>query len=744
MESLHSVVDINDMQQEGAALQPQGEGQPPVGGNLPATTAPGGQPGQEPPLPHTKVDLPEVTNQNHVRDTKQHEMLFRWVEAANIATELDDSLLGEIGLKVEREYKIDHDSRSDWMAKSKKAMDLAMQVAETKQYPWPRASNVIYPLMTTAAIQFAARAYPAIVSNRNVVKGVVVGMDEGVPAINPQTGVPPLIDPRTGQPMWIVEPGAKRNRAGKIGEHMSWQLLDEQPEWEEETDRLMHILPIAGCAFRKTFFDSNIGRNMSVLVTAPKVVINYFAKSLETAPRITEEVMLYPIEITENERAGLFREINYSASSTDPNDEDAPQEFLEQHRWWDLDEDGYPEPYVITVHKSSSQVVRIVARYDYDSIKFRASDGKVVKINPVHYYTKYDFLPNPEGGLYGVGFGQLLRPINEAINTSLNMLIDSGHLAVTGGGFIGKGLSMHTGNVRFTPGEYKSVNATGAAVKDNIVPLNFPGPSSVLFQLLGTLIEAGKEISAVKDVLTGEQKNANIPATTTLALIEQGLKTFTAIYKRIHRSLKAELDKMYRLNSIYLPNEGAGYRVNNEWKSISRADYQKGSGVEPVSDPSMVSDMQKLGRAQFLMGFANDPWFDGRKVRERVLDAAMIEKADELLVKSLPPNPEILEKATKLEQANRRVEAEALKDVAQAILYIAQADVAMGAHNLDWANHQLEVVRTHIDARVKGLTPHTDNGDNGAGPAGVAAPPGNQGGLPIPTGLSGSPPQGGP
>lgn len=708
---------------------------PPPQPGLPAPQQ-GQDPSSQLPPPHTKLPEPVHAHANHARNTEQHEKLFRWIEAANIADELDDSLLGEMGQRVNREYDIDNNSRSDWMTKSKKAMDLAMQVAETKQYPWPRASNVIYPLMTTAAIQFAARAYPAIIQNKNVVKGVVVGEDSGVPAVNPQTGVPPLISPQTGQPMWIVQPGAKRNRAGKIGEHMSWQLLDEQPEWEEETDRLMHILPIAGCAFRKTYFNPGLDRNMSILVTAPKVVVNYHAKSLETAPRITEEVMLYPLEITENERSGLFRKISYSASTVDTNDEDAPQEFLEQHRWWDLDEDDYPEPYIVTVHKASSQVVRIVARYDYDSIKFRASDGLVVKIEPVHYYTKYDFLPNPEGGIYGVGFGQLLRPINEAINTSLNMLIDSGHLAVTGGGFIGKGLSMHTGNVRFTPGEYKAVNATGAAVKDNIVPLTFPGPSNVLFQLLGTLIEAGKEISAVKDVLTGEQKNANIPATTTLALIEQGLKTFTAIYKRIHRSLKAELDKIYRLNAMYLPEEGAGYRVNNEWKSISRQDYMEGSGVEPVSDPSMVSDMQKLGRAQFLMTFANDPWFDARKIRERVLDAAMIEKADELLVQSLPPNPEMLEKATKLQQADKRIQAEALKDMAQAILFITQADAVMGDQHLEWAKHQLKAITVEIDALQGNGKPAGDGGpDNSGGLQGVAPPSGNAGPVPIPSGL---------
>lgn len=714
---------------------PQDDNAPPDEATPPDDAAP-----QAEPASQDQGNLPSMVVPGAQRDDEQHAKLLRWIESQNIVDELDDSLLGEIGQKVVREYDIDENSRSDWMEKSKKAMNLAMQVAEVKQYPWPAASNVIYPLMTSAAIQFAARAYPAIVAGRNVVRGVVWGDDSGVPAVDPQTGKPPLVNPQTGQPMWIVEPGAKRVRAAKIGEHMSWQLLDEQTEWEEETDRLLHILPIAGCAFRKTFFDSSKGRNSSILVTAQKVVINYFAKSLETAPRITEEIMMYPLEVVEFERAKVFKEITYTAEPNDGNDDDAPREFLEQHRWLDLDEDGYPEPYIVTVHKATSQVVRIVARYDHDGVRFDPKTGDVVKIDPIQYYTKYDFLPNPEGGVYGVGFGQLLRPVNEAVNTTLNMMIDAGHLQVVGGGFIGKQLSMHTGNVRFSPGEYKAVNTTGATIKENIVPLETPGPNAVLFQLLGMLIEAGKEISAVKDVLTGDQKNSNVPATTTLALIEQGLKTFTAIYQRIHRSLKKELAKLYRLNAIYLAAEGTGYRVNNEWRTITKDDYAKGNGVEPVSDPTMVSDMQKLGRAQFLMTFANDPMFDGMAIRKRVLDAASIEKPEELLHQP-PPNPELLAQAAKLEVQQERMKAEAAKDYAQAFLFLNQAASLANNAQLGWVEHQLEVFKARMEALSNGAG--SGEGNNAGGPPAMAAPPSQQGVPTIPTGLPGGAPAAG-
>ncbi len=675
-----------------------------------------------------------------------HQKLMEYEKSINIAATLEDTILGELAQKVIREYDLDYNSCSDWREKSKKSMDLAMQVAEAKSYPWPRASNVIYPLMTNAAIQFAARAYPAIVSGKEVVRGTTVGSDDGQLAINPQTGQP-VLNPQTGQPTFQVPPGAKKERAQRIGEHMSWQLLDEQPEWEEETDKLLHILPIAGCVFRKSYFDSANSRNASIMVPATQLVVNYWAKSLETAPRLTEEIRLYPIEIEESERAGTFLEIDYPTASSeslgsgkpsaDPGDDDAPQMFLEQHRWMDLDEDGYPEPYIVTVHKSMAKVVRIVARFDSEGVHLNKQSGQITKIDPIHYYTKYDFLPNPDGGIYGVGFGQLLRPINEAINTTLNMMIDSGHLQVVGGGFIGKGLSMHTGAVRFTPGEYKTVNVAGTTVRENIVPLETPGPNTVLFQLLGMLVESGKEIASVKDILTGEASQANVPATTTLALIEQGLKTFTAIYKRVHRALKKELDKLYRLNRVYLPVI-SGYTKNNEWKNISQQDYALGSGVEPLSDPSMVSDMQKLGRAQFLLQFAMNPHFNPVAIYQRVLAAASIEKPEELIVAQLPPNPEVLEKAAKIENAQERVRAEAAKDYAQAILFLTQAAKVSGDAHLAWIDQQLEVFKAHLEGVSNGSESGSPQGNNPAGLPPVPAPPSVNsptpfsGGLPTP------------
>lgn len=614
--------------------------------------------------------------------------LQRWIASQNIAMSMDDSgnlnisdeRLAEIGMLVKREYEVDDASRSEWLDKYRIWMDFALQKTTPKTYPWEKASNVLFPLMTTASVQFAARAYPAIVQNRNVVKGVTVGPDDK---------------------------GIKRLKADRVGRYMSWQLLNEMEDWESDTDRMLHVLPVVGCVFRKTYYDPTFQRNVSAMVPADRVCINYHAQSFERAPRITEELYLYPFEIEEMIRAGIFVQADYVIGNPDSGDDnDAPVAFLEQHRRIDLDDDGYAEPYIVTIDKAAGRVARIVAAYDEDTVFW--DRRQVRKIKPVSYYTKYGFIPNPDGGVYDIGFGHLLHPINEAINSTLNMMLDAGHLANVGGGFLGKGLSMSSGNVRFRPGEYKPVNITGQSLRDNIYQLQFPGPSPVLFQLLGLLIETGKDVASVKDVLMGEVPSANVPATTVLALIEQGMQQFTAIYKRVHRSLKHEYMKLYRLNRVYMSNT-AGFLDGDVWQDVTPDDFSEDAGVEPISDPTMVSDMQRLARANFLLQFKDDPGFNGLEIRRRVLDAGQIDLPEKLL-NTQPPQPDPVltleqqqvqitamkdfhEQARKGERDNYAN----LKDLTASYLNLANARKAAGEEARAPLDQQLAVLETQIN-----------------------------------------------
>ena len=661
-------------------------------------------------------------------DIPVKDFLVDQIDQINLAENYAPDVLAKLGQLVSFEYEIDENSRSDWKDKAEKAMKFATQEAEEKQYPWPKSSNVVFPLITQAAIQFNARTYPAIVQNRNVVKGVVWGTDKGTPATEDgKPGGKPKIHP-DGSPVWLSAPGDKRKRADRVGEHMSWQLLEEMKEWEPQTDSLLMQLPIIGGAVRKTYRDPMEARNRSLLVPLKNLVWNYHAPSFEDAPRHTEILTLYPHQIEEFERAEVFLPQLYGPGGGDDDtnseqaqsgDDDAPHIFLEQHRRYDLDGDGYPEPYVVTIHKRSSKVVRIVARYDEDGIQtgkgadveedeetgaLTEKEGldreEILKIKPVEHYTLIPFLPNPDGGSYPVGFGHLLRPLNEAINTTLNQMFDAGHLQNAGGGFISDQLSIHSGPVGFQVGKYVRVGSKGQAIRDAVFPIPFPGPSAVLFQLLGALVKVSEGVAGTQEILAGGAEMANAPPTTILALIEQGLKVYTAIHKRIYRALKSEFDKLYRLNRLYV-KENQRYQIGDEWREVTPEDYRLGGGVEPIADPTMITDMQKLGRAQILMGFKGDPLINQKEITTRLFDAASVDRIEDLFTP--PPDPQIAQQLAAMAMEEKqaelgRIRAAELKDNSQAYLNMAMAASKANGPQMDWIEAQLRIMELHIEA----------------------------------------------
>lgn len=670
-------------------------------------------------------------DQGQAQGGKQPAALLRsFIDQANIVPLIDKNVANKIGGEVVRGYEIDKASRADWEAQMTTAMDLAMQIAKAKSWPWPNAANVKYPLITTAAIQFSARAYPAIVRGEEVVKGMVIGPD-------PQ--------------------GLKKERAERIGHHMSFQVLEEIKDWDEELDKMLLQMSIVGCAFRKTYFDKMLGRPCSDLVAARDVVYDH-STPWNKLRRITHCLNLYKNEVIERERGGIFEHVHLGMPSGQENDEDGHHEFLEQICWYDLDEDGYKEPYIVTVVKDTGEVARIVARYDEEGIFINAK-RQVSKIEPVEYWTKYGFMPNPDGGSYDVGLGLLLNPINETINTLLNQMLDAGTLANTGGGFVGSGLRMKGGPVKFVPGQYNQVDASGAKIADNIHTMQFPGPSTVLFQLLGMLIEAAKDISSVKDILTGEQQ-VNQTATTTLALIEQGQKVFSAIYKRVHRSLKEEFKKLFRLNKLYLQLEDY-YRFQDKNEPIYLEDYQgDNTDVAPVSDPNLVSDAQELTRAQAMLeAFRGDPLINQIELRRAYLKALKVQDIDTLLAKEMPQapqDPQLLKIQADIDAQKVEVTAMAEKMVAEmdnlaaktadleasAVLKIAQAEALEIGPQMD---AYMAVFQAMLDRHTNALQAQqqspqgegevNDQGNDEGAVRGMGAAPADQAVPPMAEGL---------
>lgn len=579
------------------AMRPglQSQGAPP--GAIPGAgpqMAPQGQPGpprQAPPPPPAVQKLAELT-------TKR-----------NLAEFIEPDELSKIGNRVYEDWQTDKRSRSEWDKMVNEAKKHATQVKEPKSWPWPKAASIKYPLITVAAIQFSARAYPEIVTGSKLVKCEVQGE--------------------------ITE--AKEERAKRVGRHMSWQLIRKQPEWEEETDRLLFDLPIVGMGFRKTFFDAIRGCPVSKYYPAEDIYVNHKTERIEDAARITHVYEIWENDVVKNKRQKLWLDVDLPPASADGDETDPPRTILEQHRFLDLDEDGLGEPYIVTVDEESRKVLRILARFEPDNIKANDS-GEIYDIEPTYYFTRYYFMPNPDGGFYGIGLGKLLLPLNEAINGIINQLLDAGALANAGGGIISRearSLTRISKPISKQLGMYIPVDISGHDLKRAIHEWPTPQPSMVSFSLLELLIGAAKDMSGAKDVLQGKMpQGANIPATTVVAIIEQGLKEYSAIHKRIHNSLTEEYQKRYRLNAKHLnKTEYFTLHDNPQQQKAMVDDYNPADmDIVPVADPQYSSDVLKLAKAQALLQIQSLPGVRPPAISRRYVEAIDVPNIDELVM----------------------------------------------------------------------------------------------------------------
>jgi len=638
------------------------------------------------------------------------ELLQSFVGVSNIVDMLNKEQVQKIGMEVTRGYDLDKASRADWEKQSQTAMDLAMQVSTEKSWPWPKAANVKYPLITTAAIQFSARAYPAIVRGSEVVKGQVMGPDPD---------------------------GRKKERADRIGHHMSYQVLEEIKDWDEDEDKLLLQMSIVGCAFRKTYFDTMLGRPCSDLVAAKYVVYNH-ATPFNKLRRITHCLNLFKNEVIERQRGGIFEEdLTLGLPSGEDNDEDGHFEFLEQHCWYDLDGDGYKEPYIVTVLKETSEVARIIASFDEDGI-FMNAKGEVSKIVPVEYFTKFAFIPAPDGGFYDVGFGQMIGPLSASVDTTINQLLDAGTLSNNSSGFKRKGTKIGQksgGSVQFSMGEFKDIDIpAGVSIDQSIYQMQFPGPSPVLFNLLGMLIQAAKDITGIQDVMTGGQQQ-NETATTTMARIEQGLKVFSAIYKRVYRGFNEEFQKLYKLNAQYL-NPEVYFRVldDNSQGRVMRRDFNvKEADIRPVSDPSLGTTMQKMAKADLLMKVMADPRLNGVEIYKRFFDAAEIEGFERLVLppeKWPQPPPDTSE--LEMELKSLQLRDQSMKLYADTVATYAKALESMASAESKEVGPQYGLYRAQLSELTRMIGEANANQGRGAS---VEAGPGNGGGAEGPEGL---------
>lgn len=523
--------------------------------------------------------------------------------------------------------QLDQDSRADWIEQAEEGYKLALLVAENKTWPWPEASNIKYPLIATAAMQFSARAYPALVP----ADGAAVKARAVPSAVN----------------------GMFLDAATKVGRHMSWQLMVKDYCWEQEMDKLLMTLSVVGTMFKKTYYDHADDKNCSYIIYPKDFIVDYHATSLDKAYRKTEIIRLNDNKVREKvNNDEEFLDVEYGEPRNWQPDEDriesddaipavnkaTPHIFYQCHTFWDLDDDGYEEPVVVTIHEPTEQVVRVTARYTSAGVD-SDTDGNIIRIRPLEYYTAFTFIENPAGSLYGVGFGLLLGPINDAINTIINQLVDAGTLNNLQAGFISKTLRLNMAQQGFTPGEWKVCQASGEEMKNGIMPLPTKEPSPVLMQLVQMLIQSGMQLASVAEIFVGKMPGQNTPATTTQQTVEQSMAVFTAVYKRVYRALNEEYKKLMYLNKInpeLVQREAEESGMDISPQDYMLPEYSIVPGADPAGDSQSVKQQKFAWVAQMLvpMGFINP-----QALTQWALEFMEVPNYQNLMVQQPPPPP---------------------------------------------------------------------------------------------------------
>lgn len=549
------------------------------------------------------------------------------VEATNVCDLLDDEQIKDIGVCALEGYTKDKSSRAEWEEKNAAAMNLALQVAETKSFPWVGAANIKFPLVTVAAMQYAARAYPALINENDLVKAKVYGAD----------------------------PDFKKTQlAERISAHMTWQNIEQDLGWEEEHDKLLLVQAIIGCAFIKRTFEPGHGKQLARLVLPANFVVDYYARDIQHARRYTETFYYNRNNIHQRVMDGRFRKDSEEATRPDDGqqndnllilakderqgirrqdqDEVTPYFTGEQYCWLDLDDDGYEEPYIVTFDINSGYVYRIVARYLPSGITRR--NGDVYKIVQVDVYTKYPFIPSPDGGFYDLGLGALVGPINESVNTALNQLFDASTMKTLGGGFLGRGFKGKGGAFTFAPGEWKPVDAPGDDLRKSIMSLPVPDPPQIMFQIIGFLVNYAERIVSSTEMQVGENVGQNTPAETARTMDENGRRVYSAIYKRTWRAFRSEYRIQAQLNALFL-------EVDKDYEEISQGnqpmvlvdDYRTlGIYIKPAADPHVISDQMRVQQAQMLVQNAMSlPGHNKYKALLRLYKAMQVPGIDEIM-----------------------------------------------------------------------------------------------------------------
>ena len=532
----------------------------------------------------------------------------------NLAEDMSAKDLGRTASDLINYYNNDREARSEWEERYKKGLETLNPDGGMEDSEDERASRglsiVVHPMIAEAATQFNARAIAELYPSGGPVKTVIVG-----------------------DPNEELEEQARRVR-----EYMNYQITQEMPEYFPDLDQMLFHLPLVGQTFKKVWWDSNMERQCSQFVKAEDFVVAPESKDLYTSPRYTHVIRMPKNDYNRYVQSGYYLPTSDKGGDLDPSgdtigqiegvdqygdsSEDEVITLLEMHVYESFeDEDAEVAiPYVVTVDYDNEKIVSIRRNWrEEDELKKRRD-----------WFVSYKFLPGL--GFYGFGLYHLIGGLGKAATGSLRALLDSAAFANMQGGFKLRG-RVTGGEVQVNPGEFVDLDATVDDVNKAIMPLPFKEPSGSLFNLLGFIVDAGQRFASTADLNVGDV-NPNAPVGSTVALIEQGSKAFSAIHKRLHYSQGQEFKLIAQLNAENLPEEFTFSLIGSS-AEVYAADFNDRIDILPVSDPNIFSTAQRIAQAQSVLQMAQSApnMHDMYAAYKRMYEAIRIPNIDEILIK---------------------------------------------------------------------------------------------------------------
>jgi hypothetical protein len=543
----------------------------------------------------------------------------------NLAELLPEEILMPLGSELYQNYSDYKSSRQDWEQSYTRGLDLLGFKYEQKTEPFQGASGATHPVLAEAVTQFQALAYKELLPAQGPVRTQTVG------APSPE----------------------KSSQAERVKEFMNYQLMDQMPEYETEFDQMLFYLPLSGSAFKKVYYDELLGRAVSKFVPADDLIVPYTATSLDDAESMIHRIKTSGNDLRKQQVGGFYRDIDLTPGYENETALDKKEHELEGIRQTgkpedvftllechvNLDIEGFEDrgpdgettgiklPYIVTIEENSRQVLSIRRNYE-------VNDPLRKKIS---YFVHFKFLPGL--GFYGFGLIHMIGGLSRTATSALRSLLDAGTLSNLPAGFKQRGIRIRDDAQSIQPGEFRDVDAPGGNIRDAFMTLPFKEPSPTLLQLMGVVVQAGQRFASIADMQVGEG-NQQAAVGTTVALLERGSRTMSAIHKRLYVALKNEFKLLARVFKLYLPQEYP-YDVVGGERVIKQADFDDKVDILPVADPNIFSQTQRISIAQTELQLAqSNPQIHNLYAAYRnMYEAIGVKNIDLILKKPQPPQP---------------------------------------------------------------------------------------------------------